>query len=105
MTDKPRSAHCGQRMIDDMTARRIKEKVQKRLRAASSEPSRAISWPLAGHRHAAEDLRRFQVHSWRSCRSAIATINAAIAALRFFFNVTDRTARPRPSSDDREHTA
>ena len=34
-----------------------------------------------------EDLRRFQVHLARQ-EIGVATINAAIAALRFFFNVT-----------------
>jgi len=67
MTDKPISP-LRQRMIDDMTARRIKEKVQKdyvrhvRTFAAflGRSPDTATS----------EDLRRFQVHL-HSCRSAL----------------------------------
>ena len=84
MTDKPISP-LRQRMIDDMTARRFKEKVQKdyvrhvRTFAAflGRSPDTATS----------EDLRRFQVHL-AQLPIGVATINAAIAALRFFFNVT-----------------
>ena len=84
MSDKPISP-LRQRMIDDMTARRVKEKVQKdyvrhvRTFAAflGRSPDTATS----------EDLRRFQVHLARQ-EIGVATINAAIAALRFFFNVT-----------------
>ena len=84
MSDKPISP-LRQRMIDDMTARRVKEKVQKdyvrhvRTFAAflGRSPDAATS----------EDLRRFQVHLARQ-EIGVATINAAIAALRFFFNVT-----------------
>ena len=68
-----------------MTARRFKEKVQKdyvrhvRTFAAflGRSPDSATS----------EDLRRFQVHLAQQ-QIGVPTINAAIAALRFFFNVT-----------------
>ena len=84
MPDKPISP-LRQRMIDDMTARRFKEKVQKdyvrhvRTFAAflGRSPDTATS----------EDLRRFQVHLAKQ-QIGVPTINAAIAALRFFFNVT-----------------
>ena len=84
MIDKPVSP-LRQRMIDDMTARRFKEKVQKdyvrhvRTFAAflGRSPDTATS----------EDLRRFQLHLARQQISA-GSINAPIAALRFFFNVT-----------------
>jgi integrase/recombinase XerD len=84
MPDKPISP-LRQRMIDDMTARRFKEKVQKdyvrhvRTFAAflGRSPDTATS----------EDLRRFQLHLARQQIGA-ASINAAIAALRFFFTVT-----------------
>jgi site-specific recombinase XerD len=74
-----------QRMIGYMTARRFKEKVQKdyvrhvRTFAAflGRSPDTATS----------EDLRRFQVHMARQ-QIGVPTINATIAALRFFFNVT-----------------
>jgi len=84
MSDKPISP-LRQRMIDDMTARRFKEKVQKdyvrhvRTFAAflGRSPETATS----------EDLRRFQLHLAHQPIGA-PTINAAIAALRFFFIVT-----------------
>ena len=75
-----------------MTARRVKEKVQKdyvrhvRTFAAflGRSPDTATS----------EDLRRFQVHLARQ-EIGVATINAAISALRFFFNVTLERPRAR----------
>ena len=84
MLEKPISP-LRQRMIDDMTARRFKEKVQKdyvrhvRTFAAflGRSPDTATS----------EDLRRFQLHMAQQQISA-GSINAAVAALRFFFNVT-----------------
>src|SRR5271166_4162526 len=77
MSDKPISP-LRQRMIDDMTARRFKEKVQKdyvrhvRTFAAflGRSPDTATS----------EDLRRFQLHMAQQQISA-GSINAAIAAL------------------------
>jgi integrase/recombinase XerD len=74
-----------QRLIDDMTARRYSEKVQKayvrhvRTFAAflSRSPDTATS----------DDLRRFQLHMAQQQISP-GSINAAIGALRFFFTVT-----------------
>jgi integrase/recombinase XerD len=84
MLDKPNSP-LRQRMIEDMTARRFKEKVQKdyvrhmRRFAAflGRSPDAATS----------EDLRRFQLHL-ATQQTGAPTINSAVAALRFFFNVT-----------------
>ncbi|HZZ25998.1 MAG TPA: site-specific integrase [Roseiarcus sp.] len=84
MSDKPISS-LRQRMIDDMTARRFKEKVQKdyvqHVRTFTAflghSPDTATS----------EDLRRFQLHLAQQKVSPW-SINAAIAALRFFFIVT-----------------
>ena len=84
MSDKPISP-LRQRMIDDMTARRYSEKVQKayvrhvRTFAAflGRSPDTATS----------DDLRRFQLHMAQQQISP-GSINAAIAALRFFFTVT-----------------
>jgi integrase len=84
MSDKPISP-LRQRMIDDMTARRYGEKVQKayvrhvRTFAAflGQSPDTATS----------DDLRRFQLHMAQQQISP-GSINAAIAALRFFFTVT-----------------
>src|ERR1700730_11415105 len=84
MLEKPISP-LRQRMIDDLTARRFKEKVQKdyvrHVRTFTAflgrSPDRATS----------EDLGRFQLHLAQQQISA-GSINAAIAALRFFFTVT-----------------
>ena len=74
-----------QRMIDDMTARRFSEATRRdyvrhvRNFAAflGRSPDAATS----------EDLRRFQLHMAQQ-RIGAATVNAAVAALRFFCKVT-----------------
>ena len=84
MSDKPISP-LRQRMIDDMTARRFTEDTQRdyvrnvRMFAAflGRSPDTATK----------DDLRRFQLHMARQQISP-GSINAAIAALRFFFTVT-----------------
>ncbi len=84
MSNKPISP-LRQRMIDDMTARRFTEDTQRdyvrnvRNFAAflGRSPDTATS----------DDLRRYQLHMAQQQIGA-PTINAAIAALRFFFNVT-----------------
>jgi integrase/recombinase XerD len=84
MLDKP-AGPLRQRMIEDMTARRYKEKVQedyvRHVRRFAAFLGRS---PDTG---TSEDLRRFQLHMAEQQFGA-PTINAAIAALRFFFNVT-----------------
>jgi integrase/recombinase XerD len=73
------------RMIEDMTVRHFKEKVQKDyIRHVKNftvflgrSPDTATS----------EDLRLFQLHMTRNQVSA-ASVNCAIVALRFFFKVT-----------------
>src|SRR5271156_6425607 len=84
MSDKPISP-LRQRMIDDMTARRFSEKVQK----AYVRNVRTFA-PFLGRSPdtaTSEDHRRFQL---RMAQQQISrgSINAAISALRFFFNVT-----------------
>jgi integrase/recombinase XerD len=84
MPDKPISP-LRQRMIDDMTARRFSEATRKdyvrhvRTFAAflGRSPDTATS----------DDLRRFQLHMAQQQVSPW-SINAAVAALRFFFTVT-----------------
>src|SRR5246127_3035524 len=84
MPDQPISP-LRQRMIDDMTARRFSEATRKdyvrhvRTLAAflGRSPDTATS----------DDLRRFQLHMAQQQVSPW-SINAAIAALRFFFTVT-----------------
>jgi integrase/recombinase XerD len=84
MSDKPISP-LRQRMIDDMTARRFKEKVQKdyvrHVRSFAAFLGRSPDTATS------EDLRRFQLHMAKQQIGA-PTINSAIAALRFFFIVT-----------------
>ena len=74
-----------QRMIEDMTARRFKEKVQKdyvrHVRTFTEFLGRSPDTATS------EDLRRFQLHMAQQQIGA-PTINSAIAALRFFFTVT-----------------
>ena len=83
-TPKPISP-LRQRMIDDMTARRFKEKVQKdyvrHVRNFTAFLGRSPDTATS------EDLRRFQLHLAQQQIGA-GSINAAIAALRFFFTVT-----------------
>ncbi len=84
MSDKPISP-LRQRMIDDMTARRFKEKVQKdyvrHVRTFTAFLGRSPDTATK------EDLRRFQLHLAQQQISP-GSINAAITALRFFFTVT-----------------
>jgi integrase/recombinase XerD len=84
MPDKPISP-LRQRLIDDMTARRYGEKVQKayvrHVRTFTAFLGRSPDTASS------EDLRRYQLHLAQQQIGA-PTINAAIAALRFFFTVT-----------------
>jgi integrase/recombinase XerD len=84
MPNKPISP-LRQRLIDDMTARRYGEKVQKayvrHVRIFTAFLDRSPDTATK------EDLRRFQLHLAQQQISA-GSINAATAALRFFFTVT-----------------
>ena len=84
MPDKPISP-LRQRMIDATTARRFKEKVQKdyvrHVRTFAALLGRSPDKATSG------DLRRYQLHLAKQQISP-GSINAAIAALRFFFAVT-----------------
>ena len=93
MSNKPISP-LRQRLIDDMTARRFSEdtkrdyvrNVRKFAAFLGRSPDTATS----------EDLRRFQLHMAQQ-QVGPSTINAAIAALRFFFTVTlERSDHVRP---------
>jgi integrase/recombinase XerD len=74
-----------QRMIEDMTVRHFKEKVQKdyirRVKNFTVFLGRSLDTTTS------EDLRRFQLHMTRNQVTA-ASVNCAIVALRFFFKVT-----------------
>jgi len=84
MSDKPISP-LRQRMIDDMTARRFSEDTQRdyvrNVRNFTAFLGRSPDTATK------EDLRRFQLHMAQQQISP-GSINAAIAALRFFFTVT-----------------
>ena len=84
MSDKPIS-QLRQRMIDDMTARRFSEATQKdyvrNVRNFTAFLGRSPDTATS------DDLRRFQLHMAQQQVSPW-SINAAIAALRFFFKVT-----------------
>src|SRR6185437_10098935 len=84
MSDKPISP-LRQRMIDDMTARRFSEASRKdyvrHVRTFATFLGRSPDTATS------DDLRRFQLHMTQQQVSPW-SINAAIAALRFFFTVT-----------------
>src|SRR5271157_2359239 len=84
MSDKPISP-LRQRMIDDMTARRFGEDTQRdyvrNVRNFTAFLGRSPDTATS------DDLRRFQLHMAQQQISP-GSINAAIAALRFFFTVT-----------------
>src|ERR1700752_2200203 len=84
MPDQPISP-LRQRMIDDMTARRFSEATQKdyvrNVRTFTAFLGRSPDTATS------DDLRRFQLHMAQQQISP-GSINAAIAALRFFFTVT-----------------
>ena len=84
MPDKPISP-LRQRMIDDMTARRFGEDTQRDyVRAVKNF---TVFLGRSPDKATREDLRRFQLHMAQQQISP-GSINAAIAALRFFFIVT-----------------
>ncbi len=84
MSDKPINP-LRQRMIDDMTARRFSEDTQRdyvrNVRNFTAFHGRSPNTATS------DDLRRYQLHLAQQQISPW-SINAAIAALRFFFTVT-----------------
>src|SRR3984957_11481521 len=84
MSNKPISP-LRQRMIDDMRARRFSEDTQKDY--VRNVRNFAAFLGRSPDTATKEDLRRFQLHMAQQQISP-GSINAAIAALRFFFTVT-----------------
>ena len=84
MSDKPISP-LRQRMIDDMRARRFSEDTQRDYVRNVRNFTAFLGRPP--DTATKEDLRRFQLHMAQQQISP-GSINAAIAALRFFFTVT-----------------
>ena len=83
-SNKPASA-LRQRMIDDMTLRRLSPKTQSGYLRAVTNFTRHFG--RAPDLASAEDLRGYQLHMVEQGVSNI-TINATISGLRFFFEVT-----------------
>ena len=84
MSNKPISP-LRQRMIDDMRARRFSEDTQRDY--VRNVRNFAAFLDRSPDTATKEDLRRFQLHMAQQQISP-GSINAAIAALRFFFTVT-----------------
>lgn len=86
-----------QRMIDDMTMRRLNPKTQTAYIRAVKKLAQFLGHPP--HAASAEDLRLFQLHMAANGVSN-KTINATITGLRFFFEVTleDRQALRKMST-------
>lgn len=74
-----------QRMIDDMTLRKLSPKTQTAHLRAVEKLTRFLG--RSPGTATAEDLRRFQLHMVEDGTSSV-TVNATITGLRFFFDVT-----------------
>ena len=85
MTNKYSTSSLRQRMIEDMTMRKLSPKTQSGYIRAVKNLTRFLGRSPATA--TAEDLRRFQLHLVKGGVSSI-TINATITGLRFFFAVT-----------------
>ena len=74
-----------QRMIDDMTLRKLNPKTQSAYLRSVEKLTRFLD--RSPDTASAEDLRRFQLHLVDDGVSSV-TLNATITGLRFFFEVT-----------------
>src|SRR6202048_1840030 len=74
-----------QRMIEDMTVRHFKEKVQKDY--IRHVKNFTVFLGRSPDTASSEDLRLFQLHMTKTHVSPV-RINATVVALRFFFKVT-----------------
>ena len=74
-----------QRMIEDMTMRKLAPKTQASYICAVKKLADYLGH--SSHTATAEDLRKFQLHLTDTGTSRI-TINTTITALRFFFEIT-----------------
>ncbi|MBB4201132.1 integrase [Rhodoblastus sphagnicola] len=84
MIDQPNSP-LRQRMIEDMASRRFKEKVQKDY--IRHVRNFAVFLARSPDTATAEDVRLYQLHLAEQ-KIGAPSVNAAVAALRFLFNVT-----------------
>lgn len=101
MTDSSKSVSpLRQRMIDDMTMRRLMPKTQAGYLRAVSNFTRFFG--QSPDRAGPEDLRRFQLHLVEKGTSST-TLNATITALKFFYGVTlDRPSALKKMSPVRQ---
>lgn len=83
-SSKPISA-LRQRMIDDMTLRKLSPKTQSAYLRSVEKLTRFLG--CSPDTASAEDLRRFQLHMVEDGVSSV-TLNATITSLRFLFEVT-----------------
>ena len=85
MTNKHSTSPLRQRMIEDMTMRKLSPQTQSAYIRAVKKLTRFLG--RSPDTASAEDLRHFQLHLVEGGISSI-TINATITGLRFFFEVT-----------------
>ena len=85
MTQNNNITPLRQRMLDDMSMRKLAEKTQSAYIRAVREFTRFFG--RSPDQASAEDLRLFQLHMVETSVSGI-TINATITGLRFFFETT-----------------
>jgi site-specific recombinase XerD len=85
MTKKHSISPLRQRMIEDMTLRKLSPKTQRNYIRAVKKLAQFLG--RSPDTASAEDLRRFQLHLVEHGVSSI-TLNATITGLRFFFEVT-----------------
>ncbi len=86
MTESNKSiSPLRQRMIEDMTLRKLSPKTQRNYIRAVKKLAQFLG--RSPDTASAEDLRRFQLHLVEHGVSSI-TLNATITGLRFFFEVT-----------------
>ena len=74
-----------QRMIEDMTMRKLSQKTQDSYLRHVSELGKHLGF--SPHKATAEDLRSYQLHMVERDQSS-GSINARLSGLRFFFEVT-----------------
>jgi site-specific recombinase XerD len=85
MTIQHSTSPLRQRMIEDMTMRKLSPKTQSGYIRAVKKL--AVFLGRSPATASAEDLRLFQLHLVRNGVSSI-TVNATITGLRFFFETT-----------------
>jgi len=91
-----------QRMIEDMTMRKLSQKTQKSYIRHVCELGEHLGY--SPHKATAEDLCLYQLHMVQSGQSS-GSINARLCGLRFFFFAHFATTCPIPLFPSRTATA